>query len=307
MKRDEKGERKMDRELFKKLVIREVEKFIEANYPTGKVEEQTVQKLNDSKEGFVIIFEDDGGPIYYWDQLLERYMHFDSFEAFIENFLEAIHELASNFKVKDIKSLVLDEIDKEYIINNVLPILINTEINRDFFDEMKLVHRDFPETGLSVIYCFNIETEEAKGTIKIPQGLIKEYEITEEELYTHSLRNLKEKNPYKELPLLSLYGYNVSPKEELTLIVAPKGFAATYILLDEVLQHLCDKYDGNIMIIPSSINEVLIGPSRSEAYINYMKKGVFDISNDESKLPKEEFLSDKLFIYDREKHQLFVS
>ena len=92
MKRDEKGERKMDRELFKKLVIREVEKFIEANYPTGKVEEQTVQKLNDSKEGFVIIFEDDGGPIYYWDQLLERYMHFDSFEAFIENFLEAIHE-----------------------------------------------------------------------------------------------------------------------------------------------------------------------------------------------------------------------
>lgn len=297
----------MDRELFKKLVIREVEKFVKANYPNGKVEEQTVQKLNDSKEGFVIIFEDDGGPIYYWDQLLERYMHFDSFEAFIGNFLELIHDLASNFKAKDIKSLVLEGINKGYVINNVLPILINTERNRDFFDEMKLVHRDFPETGLSVIYYFSIETEEASGKIKIPQGLIKKHGITEEELYTHALRNLKEKNPYKELPLLSLYGYNVSPKEDLTLITAKDGYAAAYILLDEVLQHLCDRYDGNIMIIPSSINEVIIVPSGSEAVTNYIKTTVFNISNDENLLSKEEFLSDKLFIYDRAKHQLFVS
>ena len=306
MKRDEKGERKMDRELFKKLVIREVEKFIEANYPTGKVEEQTVQKLNDSKEGFVIIFEDDGGPIYYWDQLLERYMHFDSFEEFMGDFLEAINDLASNFKSRDVKS-VLEGIDKRYIIDNVLPILINTEINRDFFDEMKLVHRDFPETGLSVIYYFDIKVEETSGIIKIPQDLIKEHGITEEELYQNALRNLKKKNPYEELPLMSLFGHNASPEEDITLIIAKDGYAAAYILLDEVLQHLYDKYDGNIMIIPSSINEVLIGPSGSEAYINYMKKCVFDISNDESKLPKEEFLSDKLFIYDRAKHQLFVS
>lgn len=106
---------------------------------------------------------------------------------------------------------------------------------------------------------------------------------------------------------MSLFGHNASPEEDITLIIAKDGYAAAYILLDEVLQHLCDKYDGNIMIIPSSINEVLIGPSGSEAYINYMKKGVFDISNNERMLPKEEFLSDKLFIYDRAKHQLFVS
>ena len=296
----------MDRELFKKLVIRELDKFIEENYPPGKFVEQTVQKLNDSKEGLVINFEGDGGPIYYWDQLLERYMHFDSFEEFMGDFLEAINDLASNFKYRDVKS-VLEGIDKRYIIDNVLPILINTEINRDFFDEMKLVHRDFPETGLSVIYYFDIKVEETSGIIKIPQDLIKEHGITEEELYQNALRNLKKKNPYEELPLMSLFGHNASPEEDITLIIAKDGYAAAYILLDEVLQHLCDKYDGNIMIIPSSINEVLIGPSGSEAYINYMKKCVFDISNDESKLPKEEFLSDKLFIYDRAKHQLFES
>ena len=297
----------MNRDLFKEKVLREVEKFVKANYPNGKVEEQTVQKLNDSKEGFVIIFEDDGSLIYYWEQLLERYLHFDSFEAFIENFLESIHDLASYIKIKDIKALLLEGINKGYVINNVLPILINTERNRDFFDEMKLVHRDFPETGLSVIYYFSIEAEEASGILKMPQCLMEEYEITEEELYTHALRNLKEKNPYKELPLLSLYGYNVSPKEDLTLITAKDGYAAAYILLDEVLQHLCDRYDGNIMIIPSSINEVIIVPSGSEAVTNYIKTTVFNISNDENLLSKEEFLSDKLFIYDRAKHQLFVS
>ena len=297
----------MDRELFKKLVIREVEKFVKANYPNGKVEEQTVQKLNDSKEGFVIIFEDDGSLIYYWEQLLERYLHFDSFEAFIENFLESIHDLASYIKIKDIKALLLEGINKGYVINNVLPILINTEINRDFFDEMNLVHRDFPETGLSVIYYFSIEAEEASGILKMPQCLMEEYEITEEELYTHALRNLKEKNPLNELPLLSSFGYIVSPKKDPTLITAKDGFAASYLLLDEVLQHLCDRYDGNIMIIPSSINEVIILPSESEENINYLKKLVFDTSNDAAFLPKEEFLSDKLFIYDRAKHQLFVS
>lgn len=299
----------MKKELFKDRVLKEVKTFVGFRYPSGKVRVDEIlnNKINNAKEGFGIILEGCGGPIYYFDDLYEQFEKSVSFEDFFTNFIDEINKNLPELHMLDVKSAI-DKIDASYILANAVPVLINTAANQELFEQRNLVHKDFPDLGLSVIFQFDFAIGEKQGVIKITKQQLKENGIAEEELYHFSFRNLRRKNPIIVAPLsAAFFGFKLPQAKNITLISANEGLGAVYILCDDIMQKLSEVYEGDLYIYPSSIDEVLVAHSGDEAYLQEMKKVVSEISTNPALTPEKLFLTDRLIKYDKAAHWLSLA
>ena len=94
-------------------------------------------------------------------------------------------------------------------------------------------------------------------------------------------------------------------EDELTLYVLTnreKIFGASAMLYSEKLKELADRFGCDLLILPSSVHEVLIVPDDRKREYDYYRWMVKEVNT--TQVDPEEILSYNLYRYDRKKEEI---
>ena len=81
-------------------------------------------------------------------------------------------------------------------------------------------------------------------------------------------------------------------------------YGASCLLYGGILDSLCQRMDSDLLVLPSSIHEVLILPALSDIDCIGLKKIIRQINREE--LSREDFLSDELYFYSQMERKLRI-
>lgn len=199
--------------------------------------------------------------------------------------------------------------------------LVNTEKNRELLKKMPSVP---VYENLSLIFVIILQNDEdGVKTVRISNQLMKTWNVEADELYRIALENTPRLLPasfdniaqvFAGMQLCSakdhgavMDGTGEETPEELPMYVLSNherinGAAA--IAYPGVLEDIADRLDTNLIILPSSIHEVIIMPETMESDFHVLNAMVREINQTE--LKEEEILSDTAYYYDRVKRIVTV-
>ena len=194
-------------------------------------------------------------------------------------------------------------------VSRWIPVIVNTERNKELLADCP--HHRFGKTDCSVMYKAIFKGEAfGDGSASVSNNLAEAVGFTEREIFELAKENVKELAPVmvKDLEEYLKSGgadaVSLDSDEpitsELVIVTNLDGYFGAGAIIDTaILDRLSERMDGNLIIIPSSINEVLI---TKENVSNGMSVKDFENMVQEvnrSEVSAKNFLSDHVFFYDR--------
>ena len=202
--------KEINKEIIKDALKREIGNM----YPEGKVMESTVIKNNTSKLGLTLKLPNiKATPVIYVDDIYDYYNNVNDLDdtlkraiSLIENSINSI----KNTKVDDsISNLVKD------IKGNVFPRLVNTKTNGVMLKNTP--HREFLD--MSIVYYieqYNNKLDSVEA-IRVTNELMQSQNLSEEQLYHNSMKNMLEKEKSLMTPMIKIimnlqFGIGMKPE-----------------------------------------------------------------------------------------------
>ena len=238
-----------------------------------EIKYQTVHKLNGiSYEGLSISDGKQGAlPIFPLETCYQEYLKGNICMD------EICRRLASWSKddVSELDRFVLDILQRTDMRENIFMRVVNYEMNKEWL-------KDYPYTeklDLAIIYYVEIVSDEHNSYIaNINYELMKRMGITEDELFVIALKNCQEKQPaviqniMEAFPkilweIVELLTDDEEPVNEpscmMYILSNTKGsLGAVCMFYDNVLEEFAEKMQDDIYILPSSLHEVILVPSK---------------------------------------------
>lgn len=266
-----------------------------------------VQKNNGIKLQALMILKQgvNLSPAIYVDCLLEK---ISSSEIGIQ---EAAQEIISIYqRHQNYGSLVdvVKRINKQSILANVTYQIINAEKNMNRLCNMP--HRKFLD--LAVIYRMKVgEDEFGISSFAISNEHCKMYGLEESELYSAARQNT-EKNGFQIHSMESFIAEIMGMPEKdvksvchMWVITNVKSvYGAAVMLYTEYFDRLAQRIEGNLYVLPSSINEVIVLPDNIMEP-DELKKMVSIVNF--RQIPEDEVLSGNVYRYIREENKLVIA
>lgn len=276
--------------------INEVIRSIQYLLPNVEVITQQVSKNNDIiKTGVMLKSRDNNiAPVFYIDDLIERGWNADEIAVYICK----SYQKNDGEELQYVTALMTDyeRISEMFIVQ-----LINRKMNESVL--MDIPYMPFLE-DLAVIVLVDLEKNLRKcATIKVTNRMLELWNVSFEEVYHKAYLNLtKEQAVVKSIAeILSDMGCDdVDGLENIPMYIMTnetKVHGATMILRESLLQDLTRKFDSDLMILPSSLHEVIIVPTKSlfpfsEREMNKMVQEV-----NQTQVDDIDILSDHVYLY----------
>lgn len=227
-------------------------------------------------------------PCIYFDHIPEGGSPEETTDALITVFKR--YEIREDDAMEQaVKNLILDKVE---LLSHVLPAVCNTEKNEMFLK--KLVKRDFID--LTIYYYVPINTEEMDGSWNMTLEAMDYHELTEEEVHMAAIMNLNqqiwERNMAEYMPL----PYS-NAETNMYILSNERLCKGAAMMLSKKMPELAEKYEGDMLVIPSSVNEIIVLPA-ADADIDVIKDVIRCVNR--STIDPSEFLSDNAYIYDRD-------
>ena len=251
-------------------------------------------------------------PVVYFESYFENFKSGTSIEEIANQIIDVLHSSQTGFIEKQTKNLLNYEENK----NKIFPALINYSQNEDYLK--RVPHRKFLD--LAIVYKI-IFSDERHSNFALPINscVMKDWNVTEDDLYRISIENTKKENEYTVLTvyeaIMNMLLSADEPNEsiditdandfELMLTVADKsGFLGSSVLLfPEVIKEAIEEYCPNstkLLILPSSTKEVILIPypedNTSILELWEMVKSV----NETSVAPQEILSNENIYIYEKD-------
>lgn len=180
--------------------------------------------------------------------------------------------------------------------------LINYEKNKELLKDVS----HFRWHDLAVVFYYQMEEKIfGKATIMIHDSHLAVWELTAEEVYRVARRNMEQKKPEVLVPiqevLKDMMGLQVeeSPVPLYVLTNREKMFGASAMLYSEKIKELADRLQTDLLILPSSTNEVLLLPDEGEQDYTVYRQMVREVNT--TQVDPEEILSFNVYRYDRKR------
>lgn len=193
-------------------------------------------------------------------------------------------------------------IDLSKIMDKVCIRLINRKENKELLKEIP--YEVFYD--LAVILVIELSPE---ASIKVTNNLLSTWDISFNELYEIAKANTERLHPYsiKDMSeiMAEIVGVPVEEVPSIGLHVVTnnrKTFGATCLLYEGILDKIADMLEGNFVILPSSLHEVIVHSVMPGVSIEHLNETVREVNNNE--VPKEDVLSDHVYLYNRETGEL---
>ena len=304
----------ISKEIIKDAIKREMGK----RYPEGKVMETTVIKNNTSKLGISIKLPNIKiTPVVYVDDMYDYYNNVNDLDDTLNKAISLIESSINsieNTKLDDTVSNLIGDIK-----GNVFPRLVNTKTNEVMLKNTP--HRDFLD--MSIVYYieqYNDELGAIEG-IRITNELMQSENLSEEELYHNSIKNMLEKEKSRLIPMIKVimsiqFGIPLRETEisesdfsdgDFIMLSNERGINGSRRLLDtRALIKASEIAESDLYILPSSTQEVLIvSVNEINASPSELKNMVREVNI--SEVSKEERLTDNVYIFRRDTRTIEIA
>lgn len=192
--------------------------------------------------------------------------------------------------------------DFEKAKERIIMTLINREYNKDLLEKVPYIDI----TGdLVVIFKYNVMSKLGQAAnIVIRNEHAKKWGVSPEALYSIAETNTARLFPPEVIKLASFVS------ERLDAPVADAGYyiltnkqhlaGATTLAYPSLMKQLCSAYQcKKLLILPSSVDELLIYPAKDEEDLDGMAKESLNMVHEVSAtLDPKDFLSDSVYVYD---------
>ncbi len=251
-----------------------------------------------SKEGEGI------SPTIYLEQYYVAYKKGADWAELVRKIVDIFHLGAKN-EFFDLQAFLDFERAKEHIVYK----LVNYEKNKELLE--KIPHRQFLD--MAVVYYYLVETEElSNATILIYNNHLENWNVTAGELdaiakentpkllkedlrsMTEVIRELLRKKGIPEEEI-----FTEEPEEEVMYVLSnnTQVFGAAAILYSGVLKAFAKKVKKDLLILPSSVHEVIILPKSDDMNVETLRQMVMEVNS--TQVEEVEVLSDNVYCYER--------
>lgn len=182
--------------------------------------------------------------------------------------------------------------------------VINYEWNQERLKKEKMVYEKILD--LAIVFTVNLR-EDKDFKMTITSGLQEQWKITKDELISVAYENFAKADyaiiSYEDV-MEQLLGLRIE-SELCVLLNRSKLRGASGMLRIDLLQDLADKKESDLLILPSSVNEVLLLAEEDNILdMDSAKKMVEDINRDY--VDEEERLSDNIYTYKRKTGKISI-
>lgn len=229
-------------------------------------------------------------------QELFLWVHED-YDAFKATIIDYYEDYSSNELPTEKLGGLKECYTTSYIRKHLFFVLINTERNSALLANAP--HRNL--LGMSLMY--RVDTSEIippDSSFVFSNTHMEEFHLTEEELYQIAYENTRE---MKDVSILSLGDLVPGcPDEGPALLWAltnkDYSYGAALMMYDDILAEFCNEYLLEAcLVIPSSVNEVILKPCSLEEVAECFEQFAFMIRDVNATLPESSVLSDSPMIF----------
>lgn len=280
----------MDYEVFKNVVTARIKEFLPPIFARFNVDVNKTNKINGIREAMVLSLESEEcyvfGPNVYLDEQYEKFSECGDMDEILQNIAETIIEFTGTQPLGETGMIDLTEYK-----NNIVQMLINTDMNRDLLESVP--HKEYFD--LSLIYRIAVPYADGTGyaTALITNELMEELEMTADEL-----DKLAEENSRRDLPTQL---FRMGPY--LTMMTTEsKMYGAINLLRTDEIKKLSDEMDGSLYLLPSSVHDLMVLKDDG----HHVENGLFEMlkSGNDKCNDIDENLSYNIYYYDREENKL---
>lgn len=291
----------MDFEEFKQEVKDNILDYLPEEFVDANVRIETVTKNNDVKlEGLVVITEDENiAPNIYLDGYYEAYKDGVDMDDILTRIAE-VRLTAMPEQGFDVSNVL----DFEQVKDKIIPKLINAEMNQEL-----LANRPhMMEADLAIQFMVQVDrSEDGVASCAIDNKMLEGYGIEVDELYQIAMENMERLDPAKVVSMAEMLGFRSEdiPEGSIAMYVITNESGvngATSILNDRVMDEAREAIGENMIIIPSSIHEVIAIPMNEDADITTLTAMVKEVNAD--MVSPQDFLSDHVYTYSFDSHEL---
>lgn len=262
-----------------------------------------VTKNNDIElTGVVLMKESDNlSPTIYLDGLFEEYQD----GAYIEDLAEQIIRLYK-------EQLPAGRLDMDFFRNfeqvkdRIFYKLVSYDKNRKMLEKLPF----YKWNDLALIFYYAMEEERVgRASITIHHQHLKMWEQSLDTLYAVAQENMKKSMPELLVSMKDLLeettGLKMGEDTYLPMYVLTnqeKVYGAAAMLYSEHMKKLAERWQTDLLILPSSIHEVLLLPDDGQNEYAFYRQMVEEVNT--TQVEPEEVLSYSLYRYCREKAEI---
>lgn len=267
-----------------------------------KVTATEVLKNNDIRlTGVVITQESDSvSPTIYLEEPYRRYQAGVSVQEIAEEIMELYEKNARNIKLN------MDFFtDFSLVEDRIFYKLINYGKNKELLEDVPW----FGWHDLAVTFYYAVEEAAfGRASILLHNNHLDMWGRSAEEVYRVAQRNMVRSMPEVLMPMRKLLeeaaGMRVEENGMDLYVLTNKEriFGASAMLYSEKMKMLADKLQSDLLILPSSVHEVLLLPDERDNEYDFYRRMVNEVNT--AQVDPEEILSFGLYRYDRAKAEI---
>lgn len=250
-------------------------------------------------------------PVIYLDEFYSKY----SEGLCIEVIVDTVTNIYLNSrKNDDIDVSLLSSYERAK--GNITVALMNAELNRKMLEDMP--HRIYED--LAMYYKVDLVLPDSLdgGTVKVTNAILETWKVSEKELYDAAIKNTL--NTHKPVckDMFSVISSMMDDDTEfdedmknsgmLVLSTEEKTLGAVYMLPElGQLSKIADSVEDNLIVLPSSKHEVILlrAAMADKNGLDFFKNMVSEVN--ETQVSREDFLSNNVYVYNRNNNTLKVA
>ena len=295
---------------LKDMLVREVtETVLRETGKTVSVEFRTEEKIGGPVECAVVREADSNVAPMFHLKSVEELLEEEPMSVVVRTVAkEAVKALKDCAQYEDYSRYT----EKGCVIKNVIYCLVRKEGNEEILS--KMVTRDFLD--MSIVY--RVVTRRDKSGVSsfvLPARLVQESGITEQELWTAACINTPRMFPVrinslrkvqKEIEGAKFLGpdYPEVLPYQLVLTNEAKVNGAAAMIYEGALADIADRYQDDLVIIPTSIHECIVEPKQYGSSFSVVRGSLVE-TNERCVAPGER-LSDHAYLYVRETGRIII-
>ena len=240
-------------------------------------------------------------PTIYLNQYYQKYQEEGNFQQTVGEMMELYEQQA--------KELQLDMsffTDFTQVKGRLYHKLVHYGKNKKMLEDVPHIRWN----DLAVVFYYAMEQDVVgRATITIRKEHLTIWKQDEDTLFAIAQENMRRDMPELLVPMKELLeemtGMELEKHYDVPMYVLTnkeKIFGASVLLYSEKLPELAEKTGKNLLILPSSVHEVLLMPDEEEQEYGFYRQMIAEVNT--TQVDPEEVLSYSLYCYDREKKEI---
>lgn len=286
----------MDYKKFTETIVSLLQEKMGAEY---EVRTTDVTKNNDIQlVGVIMMRESDRvSPTIYLEEPYRQYLAGADMQEIVEGIVKLYSE-----QMKDIDLDIDSFRDFQYVRDRIFCKLINYEKNTKLLEDVPY----FRWCDLAVVFYYGVEENVlGRASILIHNNHLAMWEQTADTLYRIAQGNMKKSMPELVIPMQELVeeitGIKLEQSADIKMYVLTnqaKLNGASAMLYSEKIRELAERLNSDLLILPSSVHEVLLLPDDNEHEYDFYRQMVEEVNT--TQVEPEEILSFSLYRYNKE-------